>query len=83
MIFLQEPKKDCSMNATTYPGIVENGQIRLDNNVRLPEKTAVFVVVPSDEPVAATRIASPRLARPEQTVDFVKVVVQESPNAGV
>jgi len=71
------------MNVTTYPGIFENGQIRLDSDVRLPEKTVVFVVVPSDEPATAARIVSPRLARPEQAVDFVKVVVQEPSDASV
>lgn len=34
------------MSVTTYSGTVEDGQVRLAANVRLPEKAKVFVVVP-------------------------------------
>jgi len=34
------------MPLTTFPGIVENGQVKLAPNVHLPEKAKVFVVVP-------------------------------------
>jgi hypothetical protein len=62
------------MKTVTYEGIVENGQIKLPPSVALPEHTRVFVVVPGDEPVRATRIMSPRLAHPEQASMFVKEV---------
>jgi hypothetical protein len=32
--------------AATYEGHVENGQIKLDVNVKLPERAKVFVVLP-------------------------------------
>jgi antitoxin component of MazEF toxin-antitoxin module len=34
------------MSVTTYQGTVENGQVRLAGNVRLPEDAKVYVVVP-------------------------------------
>jgi hypothetical protein len=40
------------MKVTTYEAIVENGQIKLAEAVRLPEHTRVYVVVPglAEEP---------------------------------
>ena len=66
------------MSAATIEAIVENGQIRLPPNTHLPERAKVYVVVP--DPVAVPspyRIASPRLAHPEQAGDFRKIVVEE------
>ena len=71
------------MKVTTFPGIVENGQIRLAGNVRLPERTAVYVVVPGVEMPSVGYIGSPRLVHSEQAADFEKEVVEELPNAGV
>src|SRR5437764_12250116 len=34
------------MPVTTFSGTVEDGQVKLEANVHLPEKTKVFVVVP-------------------------------------
>ena len=34
------------MSVTTYQGTVENGQVRLAGNVRLPENARVYDVVP-------------------------------------
>jgi hypothetical protein len=34
------------MSVVTFEGIVDDGQIRLKTNIRLPEKTRVYVVVP-------------------------------------
>ena len=34
------------MPVSAFEGIVENGQIRLRENVILPDKTRVFVVIP-------------------------------------
>ena len=69
------------MIVTTLQGIVENGQIRLADNVRLPEKTTVYVVVPDVEIPTEFRVGSPRLVHPEQAADFTKVV-EEIPDAG-
>jgi hypothetical protein len=69
------------MKVTTYQGIVENGQIRLPANVRLPEKAKVYVVIPDVEVRSVAYIGSPRLAHPEQAADFKKEVVEETRDA--
>ena len=71
------------MSVTTFEAIVENGQIKLLNAFRLPEKTRVYVVVPSVEVRPALLIGSPRLAHPEQVVDFIKEVIEEPNDAGI
>ncbi len=71
------------MKIATFQGFVENGQIRLVDNVRLPEKATVFVVVPGAEISASVCVRSPRLAHPEQAGDFKKEVVEEACDAGV
>lgn len=71
------------MSVTTIEACVENGQIRLPPSVRLPEKAKVYVVVPDAEVTTVARIASPRLARPEQAAEFKKEVVEEGRDAGV
>lgn len=67
------------LSLTAFEGVVENGRIRLDEDVRLPEQTRVVVVVP-ETPVSAptAHIASPRLASPEDAQDFVLEVVELS-----
>jgi hypothetical protein len=71
------------MRIATFQGFVENGQVRLVDNVRLPEKATVFVVVPGAEISASVSVRSPRLAHPEQAGDFMKEVVEEGCDAGV
>ncbi len=71
------------MGIVTYEGIVELGQLRLKDDVRLPDKTRVYVVVPENEISEAARICSPRLAHPDQMEDFKMEVIEESSNAGV
>src|SRR6266567_2630861 len=66
------------MNVETYEGFVENGQIRLPDNVRVPERTRVYVVIPGEGQPSTTRLMSPRLVHPEQAEDFKKTVI---PNA--
>ena len=70
------------MGIVTYEGIVELGQIRLKDDVRLPDKTRVYVVVPEIEIGEAARIYSPRLAHPDQVEDFKMEVIEESSDAG-
>ena len=70
------------MKVTTLAGTVENGQIRLPDNVRLPEKATVYVVIPGLELSAGAYLASPRLVHPEQAADFTKTVVKEPRDAG-
>jgi hypothetical protein len=69
------------MGISTFEGVVENGQIRLRDNVTLPEKTKVYVVIPDLGAAPAARIYRPRLARPEQAEDFAKDVSEVSGNA--
>jgi hypothetical protein len=72
------------MNVATYTGTVENGQIRLPADVRLPEKTTVYVVVPGVSAPPNLYVRSPRLVHPEQAADFVKTVLAEgNQHAGV
>jgi len=71
------------MSVMTYEGIVEKGQIRLKGKVQLPEKARVFIVVPDSPVRKSARIFSPRLKHPEQVVDFVLEIVEESSNAGI
>ena len=69
------------MSVVAYKGIVERGQIRLKADVRLPEKTRVYVIVPDIRPDSqakrGARMYSPRLAHPEQAVDFELKVIEE------
>ncbi len=69
------------MRVATYEAFVESGQIRLPGDLRLPENTKVYVVVPDNDAPRA-RIASPRLDHPEQAADFA-LSVEENRDAGV
>ena len=65
------------MRTTTVEGKVENGQVKLPANVRLPENAKVYVVIPGVEERSAGYVGSPRLAHPEQSVDFEKEVSED------
>src|SRR5438270_12165724 len=66
-----------SMSAETFEGVVEQGQIKLNSDVRLPDGTKVFIVVPDIEiEETGVHLRSPRLAHPEQAADFVMEVVE-------
>lgn len=71
------------MSVTTFEAIVEDGQIKLLNPFRLPEKTRVYVVVPDIDAPSKISLRSPRLAHPEQAADFVKEVIPEPQNANI
>jgi hypothetical protein len=62
------------MTILTVEAIVERGQIRLPPNVRLPDKAKVYVLVPDVPSEPTARVASPRLAHPEQAADFAMEV---------
>ncbi|MCK6560833.1 hypothetical protein HUU39_10055 [candidate division KSB1 bacterium] len=69
------------MKVLAYEGIVDNGLIRLEENVQLPEKTRVYVIVPDWEAKRVAHVYSPRLVHPEQAKDFVKeMMVIEGPS---
>ncbi|MEW6210703.1 MAG: hypothetical protein AB1631_20225 [Acidobacteriota bacterium] len=71
------------MKVATYEGVVEDGQVRLPDKVRQPEKVKVYVVVPDAEAQTIAYIGSPRLARPEQAKDFKKEVIEEANDASL
>jgi hypothetical protein len=71
------------MSVTTFEGVVEDGQIRLNPDVRLPDKARVFVIVPEMQIEPAARIFSPRLVHPEQVVDFQMEIFEETSDAGL
>lgn len=61
------------MQITTIEGVVKNGQIQLTEDIKLPELTTVYVVVPNLEKKTA-RIMSPRLANKADAERFIKTV---------
>lgn len=65
------------MSVVSYEGIVENGRVRLEPGVRLPENTKVYVLVPGAPVPPTAQLRSPRLAHPEQAADFAMEVVEE------
>jgi len=69
------------MNTLTYyEAEVDQDKIILANNVRLPHKSKVYVVVPDLKIVKIAHIFSPRLANPEQAADFKMKVTEETGN---
>lgn len=60
------------MQVTTVEGIVKNGQIQLTEDVKLPEMTKVYVVIPPNESVK--KIMSPRLVNKTDAKYFEKIV---------
>ena len=71
------------MNIAAFAGVVENGQIRLETNIRLPEQTRVYVLVPNLKAQPTIHIVSPRLVHRKQTADFRKEIVEATPDADV
>ena len=71
------------MKVTTYEATVENGQIKLSEAVRLPERAKVYVMVPGDDTDTTFHIGSPRLAKPEHAADFAKEVAEEPHDASL
>lgn len=70
------------MTVLTLEGIVdENGHIQLRDQVLLPNKTKVYVVIPDleSELVIKERVHlySPRLANPEESQLFQMEVIEE------
>lgn len=71
------------MSLSAFEGIVENGRIRLRDDVQLPEQTKVYVIVPGSAHAPEPHLYSPRLAHPEQAADFTKQVIEGVTDAGV
>ena len=71
-----------AMAIQTFEGIVEEGIIRLVGDIRLPDRTKVYIVVPGLE-AKRVRVVSPRLAHRDQLKDFRKQVIEDTHSAGV
>ncbi len=71
------------MGVLTLEAIVDQGQIRLRDNVLLPERTKVYVIVPNLQVAQFSRVVSPRLAHPEQAADFKMEIVEEPADASL
>ena len=71
------------MGVLTIEGIVDNGQIKLNSDVRLPERVKVYVIVPDMKIQETVHLYSPRLKNPGQAEDFKMEVTRESPDAGL
>ncbi|HEY0072133.1 MAG TPA: hypothetical protein VGE04_19395 [Chloroflexia bacterium] len=71
------------MSIITFEGVIDNGQVRLKDNVRLPDNTRVYVLVPDIQVEEVAHIYSPRLAHPEQAADFKLEVTEEASDASL
>ena len=64
------------MKVLTYEAIVDHGEVKLPDTVRLPERARVYVVVHGVEDLPLTRIPTPRLLRAEQASDFAMEILE-------
>lgn len=64
------------MKVLTYEGLVERGEVKLPETVKLPEHAKVYVVVPGVEDPPPSMIQTPRLLRPEQAPDFAMEIME-------
>ena len=67
------------MAILTLEGVVENGQIRLPDEVALPEHAKVYVVIPTMESARPAHGRSAGLAHSEQVAYFAKQVLEVPP----
>jgi len=71
------------MGIMALEGVVKQGRIWLKPNVRLPEKTRVYVLAPDIQIEREVRVFSPHLVHPEQAADFELEVIEEPIDASV
>ena len=64
------------MKVVTYEAVVDGGEVKLPETVKLPEHAKVYVVVPSVEELPLSTVHTPRLLRPEQATDFAMEIVE-------
>ena len=67
----------------TYEGVVENGHVTLPPDVDIPDETRVYVLVPEVNTQRTLQILTPRLVDQTQAKDFVKEVLEETPDASL
>ena len=63
------------MLVTAIEGVVENGRIRLREEVSLAENTKVYVIVADLPSSPSAQVRTPRLAHAQEAGDFRKQVV--------
>ena len=63
------------MMVLTYEAVVEGGEVKLPETVKLPEHAKVYVVVPGVEDLPPFMIHTPRLLRPKRT-DFAMEIME-------
>ena len=54
------------MGVLIYEGVIDHGQIRLRTDLRLPDNTKVYIVIPGDEIEPEAAVYNIRLAAPGQ-----------------
>ena len=69
------------MSVLALEGIVDRGLIRLPSDVKLPDRTKVYIIVPASRPYQKAHLYSPRPADPKQARDFVMEVSEERDDA--
>ena len=65
------------MPVITLEGVVEHGQLKLTTPVPLPDHTKVSVLISDLQQKPRARLASPRLAHPEQAAEFQMEVIED------
>ena len=65
-----------TMKVVTYEAVVDGGEVKLPETVKLPEHAKVCVVVLGVEEVPPFTIHTPHLLRPEQAADFAMGIVE-------
>lgn len=58
------------MSVTTLRGIIENGQVRLPEEVVLPERQSVYVLVPDAIATSIRSVPGVRLTNPDDAAKF-------------
>jgi hypothetical protein len=64
------------MQARTIEGIVKNGQIVPSEDIKLPEMTTVYIVIPRIKKKRNSRIMSPKLVDKSKLADFEREIIK-------
>lgn len=65
------------MKNNSFKGIPEDDRIRLTDGVQRPDNVKVRVIVRDASNHQSVHVSSPRLVRPEQSIDFKKEVLKK------
>lgn len=70
------------MGLRVLEGVVERGQIRLRENLELPDNTRVYIIIPGEQ-AEVGHIYSPRLLNRSDLPDFQLEVREAGPDANI